>query len=59
MRYLALFLAAGVLHAAELPEIDAATLAKWSAPYCGWHYQPIPAMQTMWLRSHLVKEAGG
>jgi predicted GH43/DUF377 family glycosyl hydrolase len=46
MKSLALFLAAGVLHAAEPPEIDASTLAEWTKPYRGWHYHPdhvIPA----------------
>jgi hypothetical protein len=40
MKLLTLFLTAGVLHAAGPQEIDAATLAKWSAPYRGWHHHP-------------------
>lgn len=46
MKHLALFLATIVLHAAEPLGIDASTLAKWTAPYRGWHYHPhhvIPA----------------
>lgn len=46
MKHLALFLTAGALHAAGPQGIDAPTLAKWTAPYRGWHYHPdhvIPA----------------
>lgn len=46
MKHLTLLLTASALHAAEPQVIDAPTLARWTAPYRGWHYHPdhvIPA----------------